>query len=49
MKYEAPSLDFIKLDVIDVILTSGSTAGSGTGNEDETPFDPAYSKLDLNY
>lgn len=42
MKYESPELDVIELDAVDVIQTSGITIpGTGTGNENELPFNPA--------
>lgn len=45
MKYEAPTLNVIEFDVVDIIQTSGSVVGGG-GGENETPFNPASVELD---
>jgi hypothetical protein len=36
MKYEAPELDIIELDAVDIIQTSGDS-----WNDNETPLSPA--------
>lgn len=41
MKYEAPEINVIKLDVVDIILTSGENGNGGAGgSENEGPFTP---------
>ena len=40
MKYEAPKIDVIELDVTDIIQTSGTPGVGGGGGENETPFNP---------
>ena len=49
MKYEAPTIDVIELDSVDIIQTSGdgNSVGGGGGGEDETPTLPL--SLDSNY
>ncbi len=39
MKYEAPKLEVIEFDVVDIIQTSGENgSGSAGGSENEGPF-----------
>ena len=44
MKYEAPELDIIELDAVDIIQTSGDGPG-----ENETPFNPASNSIEHSY